>query len=193
MTIDFEAAADEQAAVPASDAQLRTISDLAQQVLNLEQQVLADEARATATKASLKKVQCELLPAAMRDARVLKLTLENGAVLSVDNEVYASITEARQADAFAWLTATGNAAIIKHVFTVTVPREDQAAAKKLQALLADNGFGEYDVKSGVHAGTLKAFVKAELAKEAGTTLPKDTFSVFEQTVAKIKLPKARRK
>ena len=45
----------------------------------------------------------------------------------------------------------------------------------------------YDEKSSVHAGTLKAFAKERYS--LGETLPEEYFSVYEASIAKVKLGK----
>lgn len=191
MAIDFEAEAAELDAVPVTAEQLQQISTLAYLSLRIERDIAALNDQLEKKQAELRKVQTDLLPAAMKQARMQDFTLDNGARVEVSDEVYASITEANEPKAFSWLESTNNGSIIKEEFKVVFGAGEGKRARQFEVTLQKIGITDYSQKRGVHHSTLKAFVKAELERGSESTLPRDAFGVFQQRVAKVLLPNSK--
>ena len=60
------------------------------------------------------------IPALMQELGLSDATLEDGTTVTVSEQIFASISEERQAAAFAWLTEHGLGGIIKEVTKVSV-------------------------------------------------------------------------
>ena len=78
--------------------------------------------------------------------------------------------------------------LIKNDVKVSFAKGEYDEADKLIEVLNKNFKNiPYDEKSSVHAGTLKAFAKERYS--LGETLPEEYFSVYEASIAKVKLGK----
>ena len=113
--------------------------------------------------------------------------LEDGSSVKVVDEVDCHISIERRATAHAWLTDNGFGGLIKSALTVEFGRNEHeealAAAAKIQDLLGRGStFNE-----SVHASTLKAFIKEQMA--AGVTIPMEMFGI--RPYAKAKLTKGK--
>ena len=174
----------EQDTTTATDAQLRTISSLLAQVPVAQEKVAQAELALSNARAALLELTDVKLPEALGAAGYSapsKMTI-SGMQVKFATFVSASITEENQPRAFEWLRSTGNGDLIKRDIKFTFPKGSapfvklfwtayeklkKAKGAKLQVGVAD--------KESVHSGTLKAFIKAELAE--GREVPRDLFSV----------------
>lgn len=135
-------------------------------------------------------LEIDLIPALMATAsNIEEFKLNDGRKITIKEELYASVTEAKKDEAFKWLEEHGHSAIIKNEMKLALGRGDDAdeRAKTIITLIEQMGISDYSVKRAVHEGTLKALLKEQLAE--GVEIPKETFSVFQQRRALIKLPK----
>lgn len=169
------------------------MSDLTR-IMTLVELMRAKDSEVAELEERLKKAKAELLtlervdiPELMAEIGLSELKTSDGAVLSIKEEVDAKISEANRAAAMEWLVAHNFSGLIKTGVTVTFSRGDHEGAEALAQKLS----GEYpavEVKEDVHPGTLKAFVKEQLA--AGTALPFDLFGIFPYSKAVIKEKRA---
>lgn len=136
------------------------------------------------------KLETDLIPSLMASAgNIDRFKLADGTDISIKDELYASVSAAKQQEAFAWLEANGHADVIKDELKIALGRGDTAKARA-EALIAAAeaaGISEYSRKRAVHPGTLQALLKEQLAE--GVDVPKETFGVYQQRRAVIKLPK----
>lgn len=132
-------------------------------------------------KEALRLLQEEHLPAVMAELGLNATKLQNGAELSLAKNYFAKIPAGAEKDALAWLEAHGSAAIAKQTLNVTHDHFEQA--KKA----CEKAGVPYDVALKIHPQTLKAFVREQLEK--GENLPFETFGVYVQNIARVKLPK----
>lgn len=169
-----------------TDADLQTISDLANEQLRLQDEVEAAEERLKSLKEQLRSIERGKLPEALSRFRLTHFGIEGGGEISVKDEVYAGITEDHRAEAFRWLETSGNDDIIKNEVSLNFGKGQDDQASDLIDLLNERGYS-FDRKRAVHPQTLKAFVRHAL--EEGVPIPFDTFSIHVDKVAKIKLKK----
>jgi arginine deiminase len=144
----------------------------------------------------IRRIETEELPGAMSELGLEKITLEGGDVVSVKDEVSASITESNRAAAHAWLRENALDSIIKRQLTISFGKgEDAAAAECLDTLMERFPDNEVVDREAVHPGTLKAFVRERVAIEKEFTgappLPRVTFGVWEGKRATVKHSKDR--
>lgn len=171
--------------VPTSD-QLTNLADLAAQMDDIEQRLQRYADVAKELKAEHKKISQELIPTAMSEVGMVQFTLSTGVTIKVDPAVYTSITKKNEPEAYKWLRETGNDDIIKNMISVRFGSGEDHLAEQLEAVLREEFGIAYDQKASVHAGTLKAFVREELAQ--GSDIPHDLFSIFEFKEAKLVKP-----
>lgn len=142
----------------------------------------------TATKA-YNKIAMDELPTLLRELKLKEITLADGSKIAVKKEYNAAITDERRDEALKWLTENKFGGMIKAAVTIEFPSGKEKAAgvfaRKMQ-----KEFDEVTLKAGVHAATLKAFVKEQL--EAGAKkFPLKLFGVHEYFVAKLTQPKGK--
>lgn len=163
-------------------AQAKEYLAIMQKVAQLEESLKLWKDRAT-------KLQQLVLPGLLDDAHIKELLLDDLELrLKRGEEVYASISRENQKAATDWLIAHHFGSIVKARIIVEVEREDVAVLVAARKALKGAKVG-FEETSGVHAGTLKAFVKERL--EAGTVLPK-AITYHVQPVVEVKPIKARK-
>jgi hypothetical protein len=123
------------------------------------------------------------IPEAMAEAGMKKFVMEDGSMIDVKPFYGASISKARQAEAFKWLRDHGFDDIIKNTVSVRFGRkEDELAARMIQ-LLREQGFIPEQTEK-VEPQTLKAWVKERIEK--GQPVDSELFGVFIGQKATIK-------
>jgi hypothetical protein len=119
----------------------------------------------------------------MAEAGMKKFVMEDGSMIDVKPFYGASISKARQAEAFKWLRDNGFDDIIKNTVSVRFGRkEDELAARMIQ-LLREQGFIPEQTEK-VEPQTLKAWVKERIEK--GQPVDSELFGVFIGQKATIK-------
>lgn len=125
----------------------------------------------------------ETIPSAMREIGLEKIKLETGETITIKEDVYASIPKNNKKEALEWLDSNGLGGVIKRDISVLFGRDcDEARIKVLIDFLIENGY-EFSQEESVHAQTLKALIREQLAK--GSAIPLDLFGAMPVTVAKI--------
>lgn len=201
----YEAAAQ----VGATDDAKRSIADLADEMLGLEQQIEALQEQVAELQAKYDRIEQKDLPDAMRAVGMKQFALLDGRKVEI-NKVYtaASISEpiseqtvkkmtpaeigealARARQCFAYLRSSGHGSLIKRdiglQFGMGQDNAAQEFAERCRAFLQEVGGGKMNDKTAVHPGTLNAFVKEQIT--SGLDLP-DFFKVHTVDVAKVKAP-----
>lgn len=169
-----------------SDDKLKGVREIAQRLVNLEDEVAQLEAQLKVKKETLQKTRIEHLPEAMKEVGLRKFTLESGEEIDVSPDLNVWIKNADQPSVFDWMRANGHGSIIKNEFKIPLGKGEEQRAQELQALLEQSDF-DYSNKAAIHPGTLKAWTREQLRE--GNELP-DTINVFEFEAAKVKRPKA---
>jgi hypothetical protein len=168
----------------ASGDDLKRISTLTAEVLEVADQVAQMEEQLKEKKEELRKLRDEKLPDLMRNELGLEtVTLASGETLTVKPAFGCSITEANKAKAHKWLRDNGFGDLIKNQVTVSFGRDEDKVAEVCMRMVELLFAIKPANKVGVHSNTLKAFVKEQKGK--GVTLP-DSISVHEYFVVDIK-------
>lgn len=181
---DFESAASELSAL--KDEHLGTISRLVEKQRSWERTVEDIELQLKRAKEELRKVQEDLLPAALSEFGVHELVMKDGSKVKVKEDVKASISKDRQSEAFSWLRNHGFDDIIKNVVSIPFGRGEDEKAAQLIVNLDKEGFAP-DQEMWVEPMTLKAFVREQIRN--GTPVPEDVFGVYIINKATIVPPK----
>lgn len=185
--IDYTEFLDED--VPISDAELTSISALAERQMIMEDWIERQEERLKEGKKKLAKITSEELPEAMRAAGVKEFTLSNGAELKLDTKIRANITKANEVDAYGWLRENGGADIIRQKFDLSFGANEDAQAEDFAAKLEELGL-DYNQKLNVPWNSLDAFIRCEIAENEHDEDWEKMFGVYRQTSVKIVRPKA---
>ena len=126
---------------PASN-ELGAIADMAQQMFDLEEEIVAIELSLKQKKQDLNKLANQDLPDLMQELNIKDFSLNNGAKVKVEDVVSASVPsqssiirakgddkaelEIRQQQCFEWLRANGGAELIKSNVEVQFGRDEDA-------------------------------------------------------------------
>ncbi|WP_321471055.1 hypothetical protein [uncultured Paludibaculum sp.] len=183
--------AEEMASAIPEDGVLRNIGALAAKQARLERRVKRTEGVLELRKAQLARVAERELPDAIAATGLSEFRLEDGSRVTVVDEYYANIPSADSEDAkllvrrqqcFTWMRDNNHADLIKQQLRLTFSRGEDDAAKRVMNGLDKAGI-PYTNAEGIHASTLKAFVREQM--EAGTGFPADTFGVCKKRIAKV--------
>lgn len=167
--------------------QLRILATLAEEQQRLERKVADSETALKAAKAELATVAEERLPEIMEDLGLQTFRTRSGLLITLKENLHASISKENEPAAFAWLDQNGFAKLIKRQFIVQFGKGEEKWAKKFANDLSKRKRQlEVDQKKGVHPQTLKAFCKEQLTE--GKDLPVDLFGIHRQQYTKVEIP-----
>lgn len=165
---------------------MQKIQELAFEQKNLEKLVEEKEEEWKEAKRNLARVSEKELPALMDEIGSEDFTTSDGIRITVKEDIRASITPERAPEALGWLEENEHGDLIKREFKVIFGRNEEDWAKEFQETLAKSDRPlNYEVKRGVHASTLSAFVREQLKE--GADIPLETFSVLRQRKTAIKV------
>lgn len=188
-------AQDQQKTAQERIVSLNEVRILAERQKLLEEEVEALEAQVVNKKAELRKVAEEELPELLNMVGLPSITLADGSIIAVTENISASITDENRGAVMTWLRTNNLGDLIKNSVTVTFGKGEDKDADLLVhniKVMADQGslkFGTLDQKEVVHPSTLKAFVKERLKE--GLPLPADTFKLFIGQICRIRKPKVK--
>jgi hypothetical protein len=161
------------ALVAAEDETLVTSTELVERVRQHLRR--ARDKQLELAEGELYTLRHKTLPDLMNAARIDTLGLPaEGNYAAYDCRLHpwseARLPEGAEEAAYSWMEEAGFGDIVKHTFTVALPRDSHEDALELRRLLEENDF-DFEEKRGVHFQTLQAFVREQLKK--GTPLPAD--------------------
>lgn len=167
-----------------SESELSTIRTLAKRQSELASEIDTKEKVLAELQKRHDDVCFNQLPAAMDGYGVAELTTDDGIKVKIEDYFTASASRRNFPEVIKHLERLNAMDIVKHQVVVPLTAD---MVKDIPDLLRDIDALGYDAadKQDINTGTLKAFVKEQLAKnELG---PDDlaTFGVFEQRRAKI--------
>lgn len=162
---------------------LTEMSAMVSALLNAEAEVEKAEERLKMAKEVARVIREETIPSAMQELGLQNIVLDTGQSVKVVQEVYASIPESNKQQAYNWLETNNFGGIIKCDVVVPFGKGEKQDAQHLMEQIATMGYNS-SYKESVHAQTLKAFLKEQLA--AGTDIPLDLFGARPVWTAKIK-------
>lgn len=166
-----------------SNTALSQISNLAKMQLIAEQEVAQVEAELRLRKEHLRHVQEDLLPQAMAEAGMRSFVLETGEKITIKEDMTLSIPKENKAAALCWLAENGCGDLLKHTVSVDFGKGEDAAATQFLERCTAAGYHPVE-KEDVNSATLKAFVKESLSR--GVDMPLELFGAFPFTKAIIK-------
>lgn len=137
-----------------------------------------------AAQRELRRIEQEDLPELMREIGMRSVTLDDGSIVEVVEDVQCGISEERRANAHAWLVANEFGGLIKTEVVTTFGRGEGDAAQEFAQTVAATTGQAPQVVERVHPATLKSFIKEQLA--AGTAVPFDLFGIHPFNKARLK-------
>lgn len=175
-------------------ATLEVITNLAEQMLSLEERIVNGEELLKKLKADHRAIQEGELPELMEAAELEEIKLANGRTIALEQHTHAKIPSTRETEAFGWLKENGYGSIVKRTLVVTFPKDTEKKARRLFAYLTARVYlqdSSIVSKEAVHAQTLKAFVRQAI--EDGEDIPHEAFGIYQRLVAKASTKKRERK
>jgi|TARA_R110000824_G_scaffold211314_1_gene397309 hypothetical protein len=166
---------------------LSLVSSLAHQQLILENKVASLEAEVKETKKDLRKIQEDLLPAAMHENNMKDFTMNDGSKIEIKKFYNGSVSKEKTQEAFDWLINNNHGDLIKNVVAVNFVRGQEAKADEFQKKLEEEG-ESFNTRKWVEPMTLKGWIKTE--SEKGVEIPADLFNIYIGEKTKIDKPKS---
>jgi len=166
-----------------TDSQMGELGKAANRLLHAQAEILAQEEVLKQCKAIERKINQEEIPALMENLGFERIMLDTGQTIAVKDAVQCSIPAAQRPDAYSWMDKNGHGDLIKIAVTSKYGRGDSTAAHNAMASLEAMGHNPVLAES-VHAGTLKAWAREELA--LGHSLPADYFKIHVVKITTVK-------
>lgn len=167
---------------PSMTISLDDMADLARALVDADAAVASADERLKELKEKARALREETIPSAMQELGLEEVKLNTGQKISIKQDVYASIPAAEKAAAFQWLNDNGFGGLIKIEVIADYGRGEQEQALALMQELRERGI-EAEFDQGVHAQTLKAFLREQIAK--GAAIPLDLFGARPVWTTKI--------
>ena len=161
---------------------LKQLSEQVVKLRTLEDKYAAKEEELKKIKKDMDVLSGEVIPTMMTEMNVAKFSLEDGAGVEVTPVYGASISKAREEEAFDWLRKNGLGDLIKNMVTVSFGRNEDNKAADFAVLAQGQGY-QPSQKLKVEPMTLKALVRERL--ESGKEMPTELFNVFAGNRTKI--------
>jgi tagatose-1,6-bisphosphate aldolase len=168
---------------------LNDVSALVTALADAEDEVAQAEQLLKDKKEAARFLKEESIPSAMQSLGLKQVVLETGEKVTIAQEVYASIPAENKAEAYAWLEDNGFGGLLKLSLAIEYGKGEKQEAIALFKELTERGIVP-DLSEGVHAQTMKAFLKEQIAA-GNEALPLDLFGARPVFVAKITQPKSK--
>lgn len=165
---------------------LQEISAMCNLLLDVDRQIEQQETILSELKERSRSIREETIPMSMQELGLESVTMSTGEKVTISQEVYASIPAAQKEQAYAWLEEHGFGGLIKTLVATEFGKGELAKAQALFEQLSKQGVPAEMTRS-VHAQTLKAFLKEQLA--AGSDINLELFGARPTWTTKIKSPK----
>lgn len=159
-------------AIPAQE-KLASLSTLAREQLDLEQEIARIEAELSDKKKKYNELSEIKVPDLMAELGIDEFRLANGVKVSVHPFYSGKITDMA---AYKWLEENNEADIIKGEVNIPFPKGFSKAQLKLLVKVADEIGLSAEVGEQVHPSTLRAWIKDMVIH--GRQFPHELFNVF---------------
>jgi hypothetical protein len=161
---------------------VKNLSDMVRKLRSVDEEITLYEKNITALKQQRQKLTVDLIPGIMDEMGVNRLDVD-GVTVTRKLIVSASISDENRDRAFDWLRENNLDDIIKNDVVCSFGRGEDNAAKNAVGILIEQGFNP-DIKTHIHAMTLKAFIKERV--EGGKPIDLDLFGAYVVNAAEIR-------
>ena len=177
---------------------LKELSVLCQQLRDAENEAESLSTKLTAAKADVRRLCEEDIPEFMSELGLKEVTLNSGEKITVASDIFLQTLVENKERVHQWLEDNGFGSIVKTIVSVMFGTQELDKAIALATKLTEDEKLTPEIIRGVHAGTMKAWLKEKLIKETEQTVngeeitapvPLELFGARPVTIAKIKLPK----
>ena len=166
-----------------ADEEMGTLGAAVNRLIDKQREIEDFEYKLKQLKAEERKMSQEEIPSLMDNLGFEKITLKDGRFVSVKDAVQASIPVDKRPAAYRWMDEHGHGDLIKIALGLRFARGEKESAVSVFDSLQNQGLSP-TMNESVHAGTLKAWAREELAQ--GRSLPESLFKihVVRQTTVK---------
>jgi hypothetical protein len=153
---------------------MEQLTDLAEELVDLDLEVRRKEEELAAAKKRANFMAAERIPKLIEEfgyvipAEGLKIPTRRGFSIVVKEEVHGGCSKVNMPALIAWLDANGESGMVKRQLSLAFNREQSDQALELEARLRPE-YPMVESKETVNTNTLKAWVRRRL--EAGENLP----------------------
>ncbi len=165
-----------------SDTDLGVLGKAAQRLVDKQDEIIEMEIELKGLKREERKINQEEVPELMENFGIESITLPDGRKIAVRDSIQIGIPAPVRDKAYGWLDKNGHGDLIKTLLTAKFNRGDKDSAHNAQKALAMMEINA-DLIESVHAGTLKAWAREELAQ--GHKLPASFFKVHVVKITKV--------
>ena len=163
---------------------LEKLSALSRALIAADKEVELAEIELAWKKEEARVLREETIPGIMQELGLEKIVLSDGSALSIKQDVYASIPPSNKQEAYEWLEQHGFGGLIKTEVVAHFAKNERDEAVELYRALTESGLS-VALEQSVHAQTLKAFLREQIANAAD--MPLDLFGARPIWTTKIKL------
>jgi hypothetical protein len=160
---------------------LEQINELVAKLVELEEQIEADEKSLQELKNAHKLISESHLPDLFDQAGLTEIKASNGKIIKL-TEFY--VGDTKNPEALRWLEENHLDTIIKNTFTINFGRGEESEARKLESELETLGL-PFQRKEAIHPSTLKSFINEQV--EQNPDFPQLIFNV--QKISRVKASK----
>jgi len=165
-----------------TDAQMGVLGDAALRLVNKQTEIVDAEESLKELKRQERVINQDEIPKLMENLCFESITLKDGRKISVRDSVQCAIPAPIRDKAYGWLDKNGHGDLIKTILSAKFNRGEKADADLAYEKLCLLGV-KPSLAESVHAGTLKAWAREELAQ--GHSLPQKFFKVHVVKITKV--------
>lgn len=166
---------------------LKRVKELCSKYVEQEEHVAACEEALKQAKKIYNRTRMDVLPELMQEVGITSITLDDGSVVELKEEVSAKIPDPFKVMAYEWLEQHGFGGIIKTKVIAEFGKDERKEAVEFARHAAED-HERVSLDESVHPQTLKAFVRERM--EVGDPLPMELFGVYPYNIAKLKRSKS---
>jgi len=163
---------------------LKKIGKLVVEVQKADAIVAKAEATLKDAQGRRSKLVSQDIPDFMDECGLTGVEMEDGAMVTIKEDIKAGVTKAKKDEAFKWLREQGHGDIIKNQVVVSFDQGQDKIRELLLKTLKKKSL-TYEIKEAIHWQTLRAFCK-ERIEDADDQFSEELFGVYHVREAKIK-------
>ena len=153
----------------------KDISEECNKLIETQKEVANMEEQLKKLKETERNLSEQSIPNLMREAGIKELKLDDGTAISVKPYYSASISKAKEKEAFEWMRQNGFGDLIKNKVELQFGKAQDELAKKLVEELKSKGHN-VSQKMKIEPMTLKALIREQI--EEGHEVPADLLGVY---------------